>query len=47
MYGFSVQVEVKTIEQNKRIVVEWPYTVHKRQLNGFLLLTETMRRMSV
>jgi uncharacterized protein YndB with AHSA1/START domain len=25
MYGFSVQVEVKTIEPNKRIVVEWPY----------------------
>jgi uncharacterized protein YndB with AHSA1/START domain len=25
MYGFSIQVAVKTIEQNKRIVVEWPY----------------------
>jgi uncharacterized protein YndB with AHSA1/START domain len=25
MYRFSVQVEVKTIEQNKRIVVQWPY----------------------
>ena len=25
MYGFSVQVEVKTIEQSKRIVVGWPY----------------------
>jgi uncharacterized protein YndB with AHSA1/START domain len=24
MYGFSVQVDVKAIEPNKRILVEWP-----------------------
>ena len=34
MYNFSVPVDVKVIEPNVRILVEWR-TVRRRQLKGF------------